>query len=320
MTSHGQPRPTPRNSLAEDILAGLDSVFGLHSGFRAVHAKGLMCQGTFTPTAEAARLTRAPHAARPSTPVVVRLSDFAGVPQVPDNDPVGAGPRGMAIRFSLAEHVHTDIVAHSHDGFPTHTGEEFLQFVQALAGSGPTTPKPTPLDDFLKAHPAAMRFATAAKPIPTSFAREAFFGVLAVKFTNAEGESRFGRYRIRPAAGTDYLSTDEAAQKSPNFLFDEFTARLTQGPVKYQIFVQVAELGDEVADATSSWPDSRPRIEFGTIALTQRADEEDPEMRKTIFDPIPRVDGLDPSDDPLWQLRADIYLMSGRRRRAANGL
>lgn len=319
MPSHPEPRPAPHNKVAEEVLAGLDTVFGLHPGFRAVHAKGLMCRGSFAPTSEAAKLTRAPHLARPSTPVVVRLSDFAGVPMIPDNDPVAASPRGMAVRFYLGEHIHTDIVAHSHDGFPTRTGEEFLQFVHALATSGPTAPKPTPLDLFLSAHPAALKFAIAPKPIPTSFAREAFFGVSAVKFTNREGVSRFGRYRIRPGAGTEYLTADEANQKNPQFLFEEFSARLAAGSVKFDLFVQLAEPGDEVADATCAWPDSRPQLELGTITLTERANELEPEMRKIIFDPIPRVDGLDPSDDPLWQLRADIYLMSGRRRRTAGG-
>jgi catalase len=36
-----------------------------------------------------------------------------------------------------------------------------------------------------------------------------------------------------------------------------------------------------------------------------------------IFDPVPRVDGIEPSDDPLLELRAAIYLLSGRRRRQA---
>jgi catalase len=318
MSSHPPSRPAPQNKLAEDILVGLDAVFGgLHPGFRAVHAKGLMCRGSFTPAAAAAQLTRAPHIARP-TPVVVRLSNFAGVPVVPDNDPAGAGPRGVAVRFYLDEHVHTDIVAHSHNGFPTRTGEEFLQFARALAASGPGVTKPTPIDQFLQAHPAAMRFAVEPNPIPTSFAHEAFFGISALKFTNAEGVSRFGRYRIRPDAGTKYLSADEAAKKSANFLQDEFSARLARGPVKYQIVVQLAEPGDETADATSIWPESRPQLELGTITLTERVNDQEPELRKIIFDPIPRVDGLEPSDDPLWQLRADIYLMSGRRRRAAS--
>jgi catalase len=41
------------------------------------------------------------------------------------------------------------------------------------------------------------------------------------------------------------------------------------------------------------------------------------EQKNIIFDPIPRIDGIEPSDDPLLELRAAIYLLSGRRRRAA---
>ena len=39
-------------------------------------------------------------------------------------------------------------------------------------------------------------------------------------------------------------------------------------------------------------------------------------QRKMIFDPVPRVDGIDPSGDPLTDVRSEIYLLSGRRRRA----
>jgi catalase len=53
-----------------------------------------MCAGRFTPGADAATLTRAPHASRDSTPVIVRFSDAAGLPTIPDNAPSGAGPRG----------------------------------------------------------------------------------------------------------------------------------------------------------------------------------------------------------------------------------
>ena len=74
---------------------------------------------------------------------------------------------------------------------------------------------------------------------------------------------------------------------------------------------------DDVANATAVWPQSRPEIEFGTVALTQRVDELSPDMRKIIFDPVPRVDGIDSAGDPLTELRSDIYLLSGRRRRAA---
>jgi catalase len=307
----------PDSKIVTDLLASLDALFGLHPGFRAVHAKGIMCHGTFTPSAKAAQLSRAPHITRPSTPVIVRFSDFAGVPVVPDNDPNAASPRGFAVRFQLGEHVHTDIVAHSHDGFPTRTAEEFLQFARAIPASGPTASKPTPLDLFLSTHPKAMAFATAPKPIPTSFAHESFFGVSAFKFTNQAGVSRYGRYRFIPDAGSEYLSAEQAAKRDANFLMDEMTSRLAKGPVRIRIVVQLAADGDPTDDATVAWPADRELFELGTINLTRRANDSDPELRKIIFDPIPRVDGIEPSADPLFDVRAAIYLLSGRRRRAA---
>src|SRR5437764_721831 len=195
-------------ALAQQLLDALDALFGLHPGFRPAHAKGLMCSGTFTPSPEAAKLTRAPHAVRPSTPVTVRYSDSTGVPTIPDNDPQRSGPRGIAVRFHLDDHVHTDIVAHSTNGFPVRTGEEFLEFLRAAAG-------------------------------------------------------------------------------------------------------------DDVTDASATWPEEREEVPFGTLALTARVDDQEPERRRIIFDPVPRVDGIDLSGDPLTEVRSDIYLLSGRRRRAA---
>jgi catalase len=314
----GKPAPTgsiANPALAQDLVAGLDAASGVHPGFRPAHAKGLMCSGEFTPSREAAKLTRAPHANRPSTPVTVRYSDSTGLPNIPDNDPARSGPRGMAIRFHLEDHVHTDIIAHSTNGFPVRTGEEFLEFIHAAVAFG--AGRPEAFGAFLASHPHAKRFIETPKPIPTSFTREAFFAVTSCKFTNADGVSRHGRFRIRPEAGTEHLSNEQAAAKSANFLFDEIAPRLAGAPVRVGVFVQMAEPGDDVTNASVAWPESRKEIPFGTITLTARVDEQEPERWKIIFDPVPRVEGIDPSGDPLTDVRADVYLFSGRRRRAA---
>jgi catalase len=213
--------------------------------------------------------------------------------------------------------VHTDIVSHSVDNFPTRTAEEFGEFLGALAATTPEQAHPNPIEQFLGAHPNALKFVQTPKPIPTSFAHEAFFAVSAFKFTAADGNSRFGRYRILPVAGSEYLDEKAAAAKGPNFLFDELRQRIAKGPVRYKIVVQLAEAGDTTDDATVRWPESRPKIEFGELILTQVAADA-PENRRVIFDPIPRVDGIESSADPLFNPRADLYLLSGRRRRAAD--
>jgi len=318
--SKEKPAPTgtvANPTLAQNVLDALDGTSGVHPGYRPAHAKGLMCSGTFTPSPEAATLTRATHATRPSTPVTVRFSDSTGLPNIPDNDPARSGPRGLAIRFHLGEHVHTDIVAHSTNGFPVRTGEEFVELMHAAAAHG--AGRPEAIGAFLATHPNAKKFIETPKPIPTSFTREAFYAVTAFKFTNAEGVSRHGRFRIRPEAGTEYLSNEQAAAKSATFLFDEIGPRLAKAPVKLGVFVQLAEPGDDVTDASVAWPESRKEIRFGTITLTARVDDQEPERRKIIFDPLPRIDGIDSSGDPLTDVRADVYLMSGRRRRAALG-
>src|SRR5215470_11614626 len=113
MSEHRSTGTITNPGLAQQLLEAFDTLFGLHPGFRPAHAKGLMCTGTFTPSPSAAKLTRAPHANRPSTPVTVRYSDSTGLPTAPDNDPAHSGPRGIAIRFHLSDHAHTDVIAHS---------------------------------------------------------------------------------------------------------------------------------------------------------------------------------------------------------------
>jgi catalase len=303
-------------ALGEDLLKQFELMFGAHPGFRPAHARGVLLAGTFTPSPQAQALTRAPHITRESTPVMVRFSSSTGLPLIPDTDP-NANPRGMAIRFQLAEHVHTDIVAHSTDGFPTRTGQEFLDFLRAAVASGFSKESPTPIELFLHNHPETLAFVQTPKPSPSSFARESYFGVTAMRFTNKDGVSRYGRYRIVPDAGNEFLDDAALKDKSADFLFDELAARVAKGPVSFQIHVQTAADGDVVDNATIHWPEDRPIVELGKLALTEVAPDNAHEQKKTIFDPIPRVDGIEPSNDPLLELRAAIYLLSGRRRRQA---
>jgi len=312
------PLPNDENliALSEALIAEFDSIFGLHPGFRPAHAKGELLTGTFRPSPEAAKLSKALHFVRDCTPVTVRFSNSTGVPLIPDNDP-NANPRGMAIRFQLAEHVHTDIVSHSTDGFPTHTGAEFLEFLKAVVASGPGVPSPTPIEQFLGTHPAALAFVQTPKPAPVSFGTEAYFGVTAMAFINAHGDKQYGRYRIIPGGGLEHLDDDALKAKGPDYLFDELKQRVADEPIRFLLQVQLAGVGDVVDDATIHWPADRPVVDLGLIELKAVVANDAEERRKIIFDPIPRLEGIEPSDDPLLELRAAIYLISGRRRRAA---
>jgi catalase len=140
---------------------------------------------------------------------------------------------------------------------------------------------------------------------------------------SCEGALTFSRLRLEwPEAIPIYprtpampLPTDET--KTPNYLFAELFERIAAGPSKFRILVPLSEQGDRVDDATIQWPENRTLLNFGTIALNALPPNDAAEQRHIIFDPIPRVDGIESSGDPLLEPRATVYLLSGRRRRAA---
>lgn len=268
-------------------------------------------KGYFKPTAKAAELSKAPHLNSSSTPVLVRFSSSTGIPDIPDTKS-DANPRGMGIRFVLGDdgHRHTDIIAHSTAFFPVRTGEGFLQLLSAIGGGT--------IGEFLRENPAAAAFVIDPKPSPTSFATQKYFGVNAFKFISGEDKETFVRYRIVPEEYS-VLSDSDLESKSESYLYEELPERLAKGSIAFKLLVQVAEEGDVTDDATVHWPEDRQLVELGSITLEEIESEAQSKKdeKNIILDPVPRVDGIEPSDDPLLDMRAAIYLLSGRERRAA---
>jgi len=287
--------------------------------FRPAHAKGHLLTGSFSPTSTASSLSSAPHFNAPSTPLTIRFSSSTGMPNISDTD-AGANPRGMAIRFHLpspdGKRHHTDIIVHSSPYFPTRTGAEFLEFLQAATGNNAGEAVP----EFLGRHPETARFLNEGRLSPESFATEKFFGVNAFRFINKEGKVTTLRYRIVPVAGEKHLNAEALKGKSATYLFDELPSRLQSGSASFKLLAQIAEEGDVTNNATVLWPEERKIVELGTIKIDNVLSDEESlkEQKNIIFDPIPRIDGVEPSDDPMLDVRASIYLISGRQRRAAN--
>jgi catalase len=286
---------------------------GPHTGYRANHAKGIVVQGEFVPTKSAASLSKAVHLQATPSPVTVRFSNATGVPTIPDANG-NAFPKGIAIRFQLADGAYTDIVSISTNGFPAAKPEDFLGLLNAVAASGPEAVKPTPVEQFLNTHPAALAFVQMPKLAPVSFSTQPFFGVNAFKFTNAKGETQYGRYRISPINGAEFLTNEQAAKATPNYLMDELPVRLSKGPAKFKISVQLAEKGDAVNDPTIVWPEARKQVELGTLTL-KNMDANGVQFEKAImFNPLALVEGIEASEDPILLARPGAYAVSYGRR------
>ncbi len=294
-----------------ELVEALHATFGKHPA-RAVHAKGIVLTGMFTPDEQAAALTKAFFLQDVTSVVTIRFSNFTGQPDIPDNIPA-ANPRGLAIRIATPDGVSTDIVAHSFNGFPTATSEEFRELLLAIAVSGPDAAKPTALDRFLAAHPIAKTFLTTQKT-PASYATAAYFGVNSFKFINRQGQSHYIRYLFIPTAGEHYLTPDVLAKMDPQYLANEIRARIALGPIEFQLYAQVAEAGDVIENPAVTWPDQRRRVLLGTIKLEELAANTPEEDKALSFNPGRVPDGIEPAD-PMLKMRAAAYPISVHERR-----
>ena len=300
----------PPAGLPAQLVQDFHGAFGDHHA-RAVHTKGVILQGRFEPSAAARTLSIAAVFQRTS-PIIVRFSDFTGLPDIPDTNG-SANPRGFAVKFLAADGSNLDIVNHSFNGFPVKTSAEFSALLQALGHSPPGTAAPTPFDRYLAAHPAAKAFFTTQKPPPESFATTAFYGVNTVFFINAAGRSVPVRYRFVPAAGEHYL--DEAAlhDKSPSYLMDEIGGCVAKTPVRFTWVAQLGEDGDRIDDPSVPWPESRRRVELGVITIDTLAPNTPAADKALSFLPGTLPPGIGIAD-PMLAVRNAAYPVSFHER------
>ena len=301
-----------QKSMAEQLVDAFNAVFGAHPGIRANHAKGVVLEGTFTPSASAATLSKAVHLQKRKKPlpVTIRFSAGSGVPTDLDTNDM---PRGMAVKFSLPDGTKTDLVGLSFNGFPAANAEELRDFLLAIAASGPDAPKPTTFEKFLGAHPAAKAFVETPKPPPVSYGTLPYFGINAFKFTNAKGASTHIRYQLQPVAGAKFLSKEQLSMMGADYLTEEIRERVRRVPVKFTLLAQVAEKDDLVDNPTIVWPETRKKVELGTITITKAVADSQAAEKKLLFDPGALVRGIEPAD-PMIAARSAAYIVSLSRR------
>lgn len=290
----------------------MNAIWGKHPGMRANHAKGVVVEGSFIPTAAALQLSKANLFAGPTVPMTVRFSASTGLPTLPDGSD-DANPHGMSMRFRPAGGGDMDVVTNSLAFFPVATGEEFLELLQALAASGPDAAKPTKAEQFIAAHPSVPK-AFASTATPTSYARETYNGIDAFIFVNADGTRQPFRFQFAPVAGAEHLSPADAKARAPDFLTAELRERLAKNPVAFRMMAQLANPGDQTKDPSKPWPADRRMVDLGTITLTKAANDSVAEEHALRLLPNRVPPGIEVSDDPLIDARVRSYLVSFGRR------
>src|SRR5262245_7423398 len=299
-----------------EVVDALNTRWGVHPGYRANHAKGIVAEGTFTATREAAMLSTSPLFDGTELSATVRFSDSSGLPDLHDAAPL-ANPHGMAIKFHLPDGSQSDILSNSLKFFFVATPEDFRDLQLAAASSPAGAPMSFALKAFLANHPSVEK-ATATLRTPASFATEQYHGIDAFLFVNEAGQEQAFRYIIVPEKVV-HLSRADAARQAPNYLMDELPLRLAKGPVTFQIKAQLAAPGDSAKDPTQAWPDDRKVVTLGVVTIDRIVADSDAAQKKLLFLPGRLTEGIEPSDDPLIAARDGSYAESFERRSEREG-
>ena len=291
------PKETPLST-----VESLHTAFGDHhaEGGRAIHAKGVIFEGTFTPAPEASSIVKTPIFTGGPLPIIARFSLFAGVPNVPDNADA-ASPAGFSIKIKAVDGDDFDIQCINARDFAVATSDDFAALMRALGTTKPDSPHPNPVEQFLAMHPHTKEF-LARRTYPASYAEAKYFGLNSVKFTNASGKSVYVRYQFVPRAGEHYLTPEERKAKSGSYLQDEIVQRAGEGPIVFDWYAQIAEKGDKIEDPSIAWPDTRKLVKLGTFSIERQPSDLKTVNRTLVFLVGQYHVGAEPAD-PMLVLR-----------------
>lgn len=297
---------------AQDIVHRIREVLGDFAGYRALHADGRLYRGVFRANAVAAQYSRAQHLQGQEVPATVRFSKGGGDPFAHFGATVG-----MATRFYLPDGQFTNSVMLSQKLFFANSIEQFVALLEAIKSlPGQTGPNRAGLQAFLAANPnVAYSFKLRSESLaPVSFAHTAFNSVHAFLLRNAQEVITPARLHWLPVAGVQGQPLEAIAAAPADVLFSELQVRLDQGPVEFDLQLELAEEGDRLDDATALWPATRTRVTIGRLRIDQPTSEQeigDPVMN---HDPTVLTDGIEPTDDPILQIRRGVYEVSAAQR------
>lgn len=296
----------------ENVVDALNTIFG-KKNVRSSHAKGQCVKGTYTPSAEAASLTKSTSFTT-SAPFIGRFSMGGGNPAIPDATKTAV--RGFAFRLDAEGKSPSEFAFISAPVQFAKNLDQMLGFLQARFPGADGKPDQEKIKAFAEANPetTAQGKWVAGKPVPASYAGVNYWGVHAYTAKNAAGEAKVFKFKLVPAAGEAGLSDDEAKAKPADFLIAELTDRLAKGPVSFDVIAILGEAGDPADNPTALWPEeSRKTLKLGTLAVT--ALEDNKTCDGGVFDPTVLADGIEgPQNDTIFAARSPAYAISITRR------
>lgn len=293
------------------IVEAMQTLAGKGAKHRPSGAKGQCYTGTFSPSADAVKLSRATIFEKPS-PVLARFSVGSGNPKVADGNK--AVNRGLSFKIDNGGRGQTEFVMVNAPINFVKTPQQMLGFLQARLPGADGKPDPEKIKAFTEANPETTKQGKwlASQPVVGSWVGVTYWGIHAYTLTNASGASQVIKFKMVPTAGAVALTDDEAKAKPADFLVDELAGRLaSKAPTSFDMVAILGRAGDATNDPTERWvdEDARPTVTLGTLAIA--AVEKNASCDDAIFDPTNLAKGIEGAkDDALLPARTPAYAIS----------
>lgn len=293
--------------MTDDVAAGM--IEALHAaapvpaGCRLDHARGLLVEGTFSPSPGAAPLSRAGPLAAGTHPALVRFSSFGADPGIAEDDP-GADPRGIGVRIGGPDPL--VLLGHSVEGFPASDPAAFLAFLRSLADSAAGARS---ADDEGASRARGGREDPDRPRSPTSsFADLTYHTLHPYRLTAADGRERTGRLSIAGLA----TPRPRPGSGGRDRLDQELRSRLAVSPVELGLLFQETPPGVDGAAIGRPWPPTA-KVELGRLRLERIAADQSAQHRLGL-DPATLPDGIAFAGDAMIETRLAAYRLALARR------
>ncbi|WAQ89632.1 hypothetical protein PtA15_11A322 [Puccinia triticina] len=297
---------------------------------RVVHALGAGAHGFFTTTTDFARqytMMSLFQRVGQTTPITMRFSNAGGHKGSPDT---GRNVRGFAVKFRTPN-GNWDLLMNNSPIFFLRDPAKFPALIQAVGENQQTGRADSDaFFDFLGSNgeslPQYLRFLSDAGTSQGWLKTDAYSGHV-YKWVKQDACLSFRQIVFKSSQGAaNYTAADQAGVGNPaqaaQDLFESIKAGQRPG---WKVYAQVMTPQDaekfryNVLDLTKEWrEDLVPLNEIGKVELTQNPTNYFAEVEQAAFTPGNIIDGWEPSDDPVLQLRLFAYTDAQRYRLGAN--
>ena len=293
------------NEKAIDSIDVFEKLFGVTEGKRRNHTKGFCFNATLTPYDSDIHNYSNSELFTGTSEVVGRLSHKGGKSAPSD---ANAGLYGMSLAITTAYNSKNMMSLNTEDFFPVATPEAFIELLRAKK-KGKEAVKA-----FKENNPELQRYVAhmAKKPkVLKPYEGHTFNSVSSFYLADDKNNKTAVKWSFVPAAEQSLN-----LEPSQDFFYQNMQRNLDKGEIIWDMIITIANDGDIVNNPSVQWTGEHKKITAAKLKVSSINTEAAGQCDDINYDPTVLSAGIEPSDDPLFQARRDIYAITFAKRLA----